>query len=290
MKKFDVVIGNPPFQDSEKNNTATSLWIPFLRKAIHLSKSKVLFITPVNWLNLSMKKYDFLQDVWVEVAKIFDDKDNPFKGVGIRTGYTVINVNSNYGETTFKTKQGDIVINLHESGSLPGTIDQDTLSIWYKTMYKDKKLGLNRKNQVHTQRKSMWSERETSEYCYKTYNGTNVIWSNEKKPNYESIKVIVPEAKTHKKVFVDSECNTTQTVFYVEAATWEEAKSIKNLIQSKLFSFLIMKSKWGPANNQTTLENLPAVDNLNVNWTDSDLYSYFNLTKQEINYIEQTIK
>ena len=44
--KFDVVIGNPPYQDSKNNDIASNLWSKFWVKALRLTKDCLLYTSP----------------------------------------------------------------------------------------------------------------------------------------------------------------------------------------------------------------------------------------------------
>jgi len=67
------------------------------------------------------------------------------------------------------------------------------------------------------------------------------------------------------------------------------AADIINVFNSKLFDFILSAYKWNGFNDVTVLKNLPYLD-LSRSWTDEQLYSYFNLTQEEINLIEETVK
>ena len=53
--KFDVVTGNPPYQDSKNNDIASNLWSKFWVKALRLTKDDgvVSLITPFSWCSPS---------------------------------------------------------------------------------------------------------------------------------------------------------------------------------------------------------------------------------------------
>jgi len=284
--KFDVILINPPYQDSSKNNNATSLWIPMLKKCIELG-GIVAAVSPINWLNIDMAKYQFLKESKISKAKIYDLNNTPFKGVGIRVGYMIIEGKNDNSNTIFvdSNTNEEISINLNISGNLPGQINNSMLSIWNKTMTLDKKMGITRKGQLHTQRKAYWSETKSKKFKYPLYRSDEYVWSSIKKENYDDIKVIIPESRSHKKTVVAKNCNTSQSAYYVKVDSEVQGENIRNVICSNLFTFLIESSKWGPALSQSTLENLPYIDP-NVEWTDEELYSHFDLTQEEIDYIE----
>ena len=89
-KKFDIIVGNPPYQKNFENNNGrvggSSLWSEFINKFIDkLNDDKyLLFITPCSWmtggsnkqsgniLNGIMKKYTLLHLNIEECSKYFN--------------------------------------------------------------------------------------------------------------------------------------------------------------------------------------------------------------------------
>lgn len=74
-------------------------------------------------------------------------------------------------------------------------------------------------------------------------------------------------------VFTDEESAKISLPFY---KTYFESKLMK-------FIFLITRTSWGLSNIQ--LSYVPKIP-MNQTWTDQELYAHFNLTEEEINYIE----
>jgi len=289
-KDFDVILVNAPYQNADKNNTATSLWIPFIEKCCSMADT-VATVNPINWLNVDMNKYSFLKNCHIFLSKIYNSKNTPFNGVGIRVGYMLIDTTSNSGITKFIDSDTDeiIEVDLKTSGNLPGNINNIVLSIWKKTMYCENKMGITRKGQLHTQNKELWSETKSEKFCYPLYKSNEHVWSSIKKENYHDIKLIIPEARSHLKSVIKSDCNTSQSAYYVKYDTVSQAENAKDILCSKLFTFLLNESKWGPGLSQSTLENLPFID-VSSTWADNELYAHFDLTQEEIEYIEANVK
>ena len=65
-------------------------------------------------------------------------------------------------------------------------------------------------------------------------------------------------------------------------------EGLKSYFESKLVRFL-NKDKWSQYNEPKILNLLPVLDFTKI-WSDQDLYHYFGLTQEEIDYIENAIK
>ena len=128
--RFDVVIGNPPYQDSSNVDNAQNLWSHFWKKALELAKDDgmVSLITPMTWCSPSRdfksKNYGYKGDVrlwdsfnrYTSVADV-DNIDQHFKGVGSTFSQVTVYKSGNEGlsftggyDTSlgFLPKSGDI--------------------------------------------------------------------------------------------------------------------------------------------------------------------------------------
>jgi len=110
--KFDVVIGNPPYQEtsgSGRKDQASNLWTKFWIKSLELcgDDGYVSLITPTSWLSPSANlkgcyKYQGHSRLWdvfnsyTSVAQV-TDVGTFFKGVGSSFGVVGVNKNGNKG-------------------------------------------------------------------------------------------------------------------------------------------------------------------------------------------------
>lgn len=104
--KFDVVVGNPPFQESkedgERKDQASNLWSKFWAKSIKITKPDgvVALITPTSWLSPSadlkgkdkINDHDRLWDVFDDFSSVANvsDVSKHFPGVGSSFGYVIV--------------------------------------------------------------------------------------------------------------------------------------------------------------------------------------------------------
>ena len=70
----------------------------------------------------------------------------------------------------------------------------------------------------------------------------------------------------------------------------EDGKKIVNLLESKLYKFILNYSKYSGFFTKEIIWSLPLPDEkLIIDFSDIELYEYFNLTSEEIQLIEETI-
>jgi hypothetical protein len=77
----------------------------------------------------------------------------------------------------------------------------------------------------------------------------------------------------------------TQNVSAIIVSSKKESEHIIKLLHSKLYSFLINCIRYSKNITIYYLDFFPYPKDISYNFTDNDLYKYFNLTRQEINYI-----
>lgn len=111
--KFDVIIGNPPFQESKENgqrkDQASNLWSKFWAKSFELINpgGQIALITPTSWLSPSadlkgkdkVNDHDRLWDVFDEYTSLANvsDVSKHFPGVGSSFGYVHVDTSGNKG-------------------------------------------------------------------------------------------------------------------------------------------------------------------------------------------------
>ena len=66
------------------------------------------------------------------------------------------------------------------------------------------------------------------------------------------------------------------------------SEGLKSFFESKLVGF-INQDKWSQYNEPKILNMLPALD-FTRTWTNTEIYQHFNLTPEEIEYIENNVK
>jgi 16S rRNA G966 N2-methylase RsmD len=135
--KFDVILGNPPYQinSKESNKRAEKLWTKFIGKSNGLLKDGGIlsFVTPTSWLsgskNISKGSYGVM-DLFLENNLTYIEKGFKFENVSIDTHYWIMKKNSNYTNTiVFDSNTNEIKdINLR-NGFFPSDLNNEKTSI-----------------------------------------------------------------------------------------------------------------------------------------------------------------
>lgn len=141
--KFDVIFGNPPFQDNiKKSKTQHKLWTEFTLKAVNewlKDEGSIGWITPQSWGSPSNKVLDIFRDNQLEYLNM-DTKEH-FPDIG--------STFSHYLLTKKKNESDTIVINNKQAFSL--FLDKEVL--WISNDFCDKSFSIHKKVMFSTKDK-----------------------------------------------------------------------------------------------------------------------------------------
>jgi site-specific DNA-methyltransferase (adenine-specific) len=317
--KFDVVIGNPPYQEGGREDQANKLWPQFVKKAYDLVEDNghVAMITPNGWMqptadigkgtgNNSLSIFnDIFKKNNLVLANIDSDsiREKHFKGVGSTFSYYHVQKAPYSGITELITPTGNLQIDISKIDSLPKVTSKESLSIVKKMIgtafeFCDQNHGLNgtegNTQGIITQTKKTKNENKTItcnlKYpIYHTNKNNGTYWFGEiRNPYANAPKVIISLSGKYLPVF-NNTTGFSNMCLAVIFKTVKEAKRAESILSSKLYKFWVEMQKFSGFNPRKLILTLPRLP-LNQDWTDDSIYQHFGLTKEEIDYIEANVK
>jgi hypothetical protein len=270
--KFDLIVGNPPYQ-SEKRTGTQPLWPLFVQQAHNLLKEDghLAAVIPNKWcghttnvIKGGVHLYSHIMKNKMVACNI-QECTKHFPGVGgyadAFSWFMINNKGSDQFVTT--TLEGQYVVKSDWFTYLPlRCLTDTTASILSKL-----KVGKS------------FQFKQVSTGFQNTDNGAVVV-SMAQRLHYDKLNI-----------YWDSNSGVSPTSkSTVSRVTFSKSsqKKVMSVFRSKLFKF-IHHIYWNNDNFGTTFYNsLPYVD-LNRLWDDQALYALFNLTNQEVEYIEQYV-
>ena len=299
--KFDVVIGNPPYQDSKGQNT---LYPKFYAKAVKLVKKDgvVAMITPPAIIPglWGVKDPDGIKmpdPIAIDKIVVGNKVKKHFNSVASDFCYFILrNSKSDNSNVSVETDSGNIIA----SGPLfPKASDTDNIALAQSIINKCFRFGADpfgatsgdhgRSAYADPNGKDLAVESISTDGTLKT---RSITWAK-KHPHYDRPKVIMPLYgkvayidRTHKLVSAAQEKTedgtrlTGHNVCTILTNSDTESESIVSLLESKLQRF------FNTVTNETRAPYINFVKNfvgvpLDRIWTDTDLETYFNLTDEE---------
>lgn len=297
--KFDVTIGNPPYQDPD--NDKRMLWNQILDKMAEVTKDDgyIAVVTPSTWLTASTNihnSYRVFEEKQVEEAVIFDKDDSPFEE-GTTVSYSIIknsprqtDTNLYFAKYSKKTKDLVGAINIAEEKFWPGQLMPINLAIHDK-LKPFPKIEFIKSCEFHNQglkKKKRVSDTKSKNFPYTHHVSAAITrYTSVKFSKHDTWKVMVPLTSTIDKVVIDNNCGHGEDMLSLYVEDEDTAKNIKAIFNTKFYKFIGKLYKNG--RNQP-LQNLFPVIDFTCIWTDDKLYQLFALTKEEIDHIESNVK
>ncbi len=318
--KFDVIIGNPPYQleDGGAQASARPLYHLFINQAKKLNPHYLIMIIPARWYSggkgLDDFRKDMINDKRMEVLVDFQNSSDCFPGVSIKGGVCYFKWNRNYngvcevknmeGETVLSTMKrllkvdrSDILIRYNEAISILQKVSAQKQRTISTIVSSRKPFGFasdfrNFKKERDSGFVKIYANKTTG-YVDKKLILQNFNW-------VDKFKVYISEAygagedfphQILNKPFI-GEKNTCCTETYLVLGPFDDKEKAENLItyiQTKFFRFLVLLIKNTQHATSKVYSFVPLQD-FSHPWTDEMLYEKYGLTDDEIAFIESMIR
>lgn len=280
--KFDVVVGNPPYQNGDNSN----FYREFVSLAKQLSDNVALVVPSSMFKDLS--EFNHLTH--------YSFKGTAFAGIQIVASWFIWR-KSHTGDCVVLFPNGEIFA--ESQFFIAPTTDLNQFRL-VNRLLKDQYLGISVQMGKLSRNKVIHDD-----------NGVMCIWSAGRKgQDFDCVKVansLVSQLSgigLHKVVFsgdytttaigptkyAKPEYGCALKAHFVEVSSYDEAMNLIMYLNSKFVKYIIPVIKGtSTKNGKTVFKLIPKID-LTRQWTDAELYKHFNLTQEEIDLIESTVK
>jgi site-specific DNA-methyltransferase (adenine-specific) len=317
--KFDVVVGNPPYQISAEGGTRDiPIYNHFVEQAIKLEPSYLTMITPSRWMASGLGLSDFrksmLSDRRIRVLVDYERMDEVFPGVDFEGGVCYFLWDKDYdGLCSVTSISGGEVIGPDERDLDEYDIfvrDSRALAILRKVQRK-KELSIT--EILSVDKEFGWTSNFEGFHDVEEPNDVMIHYNRKgkritgwiarkdvtKSPALiDTYKVMVSKAYGERgarparvlgpSFIADSPsvCTQTYLFFYVDAR--EKAESLNSYLQTRFFRFLVSLRKITQDATRSTYTWVPQQE-WNQVWTDEKLYAKYGLDEKEIAFIEEKV-
>ena len=315
--KFDVIIGNPPYQLSTGGTSAqaTPLYHKFIQQAKKLNPRFLTMIIPGRWyaggMGLDEFRTEMLNDKRIRKLIDFPNAGDCFSGIELRGGvcyfiwdrdnsgeceYTVIS-NGSKNTTIRSLNEHSIFIRWNQALEIINKVNKKKENSLSELVSSVSPFGLATSVRGSTQKSK-------GSLVVHSSNGTGYISEDEIKTGKNLVskyKVLlsrpisgnleVPPFKVMSllKVLKPKEvCTHT----YLVVGNYDNAKTAENLkqyLETKFVRFLLVQSISGIDISKDKFRFVPSQD-FSESWTDEKLYKKYKLSKEEVEFIESMIR
>jgi site-specific DNA-methyltransferase (adenine-specific) len=307
--KFDVSLGNPPYQMNDGGGTGSSavpIYHKFLYKSLEIS-DKVFLITPSRWFKggkgLDKFREDMLNRTDIKFIKHYENEKDCFD-IELPGGVSYLYIDKNYsGVTKFIDNKTNTEIDIKLNNRDILVTDVISNHIIDKVINR----GLGNFGDLVLSRNPFNISSNHSDWvgdgikCYTKDGDKYVIEDkiNDKFNILKKYKLLISKAdgaayklKRVISKYKISEPNTVSTETYLICYTSENEKeciNVGNYLMTKFSRFMLLLRMSGQNNSKDKFKWVPIMD-FTKEWTNQELYDYFNLTEEEIKHIENNVK
>lgn len=305
-KKFDVVLGNPPYQNPGKSK-GEKLWYRFVRKAEELTKENgyIGFVTPNSWMsggvNMSSGKWGVLKDLFAKKqlleSQVAGVQEKYFPKIGIDISYWILENKEVYQTSKIHLADGKIDVDFRKTEILSPIPQKASMGIFNKVVNAD-----NEKFDVKYFQKSTKPgelvEKESAEGNYKyphwvmgtkEHNNLSIRYLDfQKSPEIEYQKILFHVTSRYWQPYLDMDSVGAITQGFALAVNSNTTQDgFKSVFYSKLFTYInkTLQIDKNGCMKTSIIRKLPKLDMSKI-WTDKEIYDHFDLTQEERDYIE----
>lgn len=319
--KFDVIIGNPPYQmsDGGAQKSASPIYQHFVEQAKKLNPRYLTMIIPARWYNGGKGLNDFrdsmLNDKRMVQLHDFPDTSDCFSGINIRGGVCYF--------LWEKEHDGDCEITLHKGDTIGKPMTRpllekgfsifirynEAINILHKVqLFKEgsfsQMVSARKPFGLPTNFKSFKKSKNANADIYLHRFGDNgYIELDQIEKNSEFIeqwKVLVPYASPgddsyphlilSKPIIAKPHSCCTETYLLIYPVSSKNmANNIAKYMITKFFRFMVLLAKSTQHITQKNYIFVPT-QNFDEEWTDEKLFDKYDITKEEQEFIDTLIR
>ena len=291
---FDVIVGNPPYNQELTKTGALPLYNKFIEKYID-GCIYLLFIVPSRWFaggkGLDKFRKFMLERNDIKFIKHFDNASKIFgNSVEIKGGVNYFLKDSkynglcNYNGKLIDFAKYDILVESKYYNLIDKVIQYDSLN----KIYKGRCFGIESNDKRLTDNKKLLK-------CFVSQQKGFIKYVDEKyiKKEYDFWKVITARAAYEQgsgfgNTFIGN-TNEIHTGSYIsfKVKNKQEAESLISYMKCKFTNLLLAVRKISQDISENTIKWIP-LPSLNKIWTDEQLFEYYELDEYDIELIKNT--
>ncbi|MEK7263242.1 MAG: Eco57I restriction-modification methylase domain-containing protein [Bacteroidota bacterium] len=317
--KFDVIVGNPPYQlsDGGFDKSASPIYHKFVEQAKKLNPRFLSMIIPARWYSggkgLDEFRTEMLHDDRISEIHDFPETSDCFPGLNIRGGVCYF--------LWDKEHKGNCNVTMHKAGNVGETVSRPLLEKGSEVFIRyNEAISILKKVQKHKEESFSKIVSSHKAFGLRTYvkgkekpfdgsvklyqnGGIGYIKKSDALKNSQWIKewkVVVPYASPGTDNYphlilskpIISEPQSCSTETYLVVGPFSSKKKCENVctyMRTKFLRFLILLLKPSQHVTQKTYSFVPVQD-FNEQWTDEKLYKKYGITNEEIKFIDSLIR
>lgn len=290
---FDIIVGNPPFQETNDEGVRSALncnlWSVFINISFNSLLKKngyLLFITPYSWMATTFKYKDVFNKNHIMYLNIEECK-KWFKGVGSTFSYYLIKKTDIMRATKVVCRyQGKIYrsdVMMRELSRVPLLLTENSISVVRKFYDNDiQKVSFKHSGEI-TRKSINYIMTDIYRYPVRSSVSHPNSYSRPKHSLSDMKKILLCMSGHPYPLFDDGNQGMTNLQFYLLT----DNEKYVDVLNSNLYRFVFKLCRWSGFQSISTYVDIPYITELVSN---EHIYSIFNLTESEIELVEEVLR
>jgi len=287
--QFDLVITNPPYQDSSHGEKKNTLWRKFLDLGVERlagPNGYVSLVIPSSWMGSKrlLKKYFIPNDL------IYINKDECRRHftVGSTFSYFIMRKGEYKGSTTIVNKQIDKTISRGAYDirdlifeAFPRNISHINTGIVKKVLGDSRPLlGVLNDTSHHCVHKDRWRLQPDKKFAHPIHNTPSKLYWYTTPHQYQGhTKIIIPTTTYFRRMMI-TDHGTTQSFCYYLVPLGVDPEIALHNINNIVFDYINECFRYANWNNVQILKRLPQIP-MDHHLTDEEVFEHFDLNGAE---------
>ena len=324
--KFDVIIGNPPYQMADgggmqtdsSSGSAIPIYDRFVEQAMNLNPRYLVMIIPARWYSggrgLNVFRQRMFEQSCIKVLVDYFNSDECFPGVDISGGICYFlwekgfsgecEVISHMKENVSKMRRpllenkSDTFIRFNSAVGIVRKVHKTEDTSLMECVSSSKPFGMRSNFSNYVNKADVKHPIRLYRFGQHGFVSPNCITASISVVN--KYKVFIAKAFGERgdfpfsvigKPFIGEpqSCCTETYLYFGPFQKFREAENLVTYLQTRFVRFLILMRK-NTQNAARGVYQLVPLQDFSKPWTDEELYKKYNLTKDEIAFIERMIK
>jgi len=282
IDRFDVVMGNPPYQPSQ-------LWEKFIIKSLENINNNgfITFVVPSSWTSYTSSAWKKLNDYNIKIINSSKYlKEKYFPNVGSTFSYFLVEKSDKNNEKTTIINETTLFhMKLNKDILLPKIVSPISLSINEKILINNLEGKFIRKDRGPFKD----DKSETYKYPYitfvKTDGNPDIKFLNEKDPNQDKNKVLLFRSGYINPYFDAGKNGVGDNIHSLIVNSEKEGKNIVKLFKSELYKYIWDINKHSAYNHGGLMDMVFRDVKLWDNFDDNIIYEKLKIVKKEQQFI-----
>lgn len=298
--KFDLILTNPPFQDSvNRKKTPHKLWIDFTLTVFdRLLKDggSLVQVSPASFSSPSNVVLSLMEENQTNVLRFATEHHFPEVGSTF-SDYWIVKKENDPTPTTVIKGNDKFDIELDKTMSyLPNDLGRLSLAIHSKVMFADRPPLKVEWDYVacHNIRRydpnPTLVEQPSPDHPHSIFHTNNITWWSSVRQDWaDELKVMWTRSGYTKPYFDAGVHGGTDMAYYVRVENAAEGEALAANLNSQLLQYIYKTAKWSGFGNERVFAGLPDLPR-DRTLTDDQMFAFFGLTDEEVNYVRQSLE